>query len=276
MTRGVLMYAFNNDQIDYVRMARINARQIKHHMGCDVTLVTDTDITHPDINVIRVNYSGPTNTRLYHNTIHETTQLDFRNANRVDAYDISPYDETLLLDADLLVLGDTLNLCWGNVEPLMINHNYQDVHSQRKMNDLRRLHPLGIDMYWATQIYFRKDPTAQVYFRLCQHVKQNYSYYKSLYRWPGNLFRNDFVFSVAAHMFMGFTDHKLPRLPVELYNTFDVDDVHQCVDHSRIILRLQSLNNNQQFVLADWSHNNIHIMNKWALTRVCDQLETLS
>lgn len=276
MSRGVLMFAFNNDQIDYVRMAVNNAAQIRHHMGVDVTMVTDVPGEYPDIDVILVDYQGKPNTRTYRDTVYRTAKLDFRNINRADAHDLTPYDETILLDADLLVLGDTLNKCWGSVEPLMINHTYQDVYAGRKMPELQRLNPLGIDQVWATQMYFQKSPEAQVFFELCKHVRDNYAHYKQLYRWPHNMFRNDYVFSVAAHMYTGHTGESLPDMPVQLYNTFDVDSVHSVPDRDRVIMYLERREYTSHYVLSDWQHNNIHIMNKWALGKVCDQLEDMT
>ena len=41
MTRGVLMYAHNNSELDYFRIACANALMVKKNLGVPVTLVTD-------------------------------------------------------------------------------------------------------------------------------------------------------------------------------------------------------------------------------------------
>ena len=41
MTRGVLMYAHNNSEIDYFKIACANALMVRKNMGVPVTLVTD-------------------------------------------------------------------------------------------------------------------------------------------------------------------------------------------------------------------------------------------
>ena len=66
-----------------------------------------------------------TNIRLYKDTSHTVKNLSFYNVNRCDAYDLSPYDETILLDADYLILSNTLNQCWGHNNELMMNWKYQ-------------------------------------------------------------------------------------------------------------------------------------------------------
>ena len=41
MSKGILMFAHNNSEIDYFRMAFVNAMLVKKHLGADVTVVTD-------------------------------------------------------------------------------------------------------------------------------------------------------------------------------------------------------------------------------------------
>ena len=97
------------------------------------------------------------NLRLYKDTSHSAKYLPFYNVNRCDAYDISPYDETILIDADYLILSDTLNHCWDHNNELMMNWKYQDIMFERKDKTLDRLYDMGITMYWATVVYFRQN-----------------------------------------------------------------------------------------------------------------------
>ena len=41
MTRGVLIFAQNNSDIDYVQIAIFSAKQVKTHLNVPVTLVTE-------------------------------------------------------------------------------------------------------------------------------------------------------------------------------------------------------------------------------------------
>jgi len=41
MTRGAVLFAFNNDRVDYVSQAQWSAPRINRHLGLPVTLVTD-------------------------------------------------------------------------------------------------------------------------------------------------------------------------------------------------------------------------------------------
>lgn len=285
MSQGVLMFAHNNSHIDYLRSAVVNATQVQYHMDRDVMIVSDADTVasyhkqHGEIpSNIQVHMVTPptaTNNRIYRNTQNHNQVLDFRNSGRANAYDISPWDETLLIDVDLLVLGDTLNQCWWSSQPFMINHDYVDAQCGRTMPGTLRLNPAGIHHYWATQIYFRKSSEAQMFFTLAQYAQQNYQHLRHVYQWSGTMLRNDFVFSIAAHMYSGYSGVPVPELPVKLYNTFDVDTVIRVLDTDSVLLGLEHPLDPRDVLLLRWRHNNIHIMNKWALATVCQELDQI-
>ena len=73
--------------------------------------------------------------------------LSFYNENRSTVYDISPYDETLIIDVDYLVMSDSLTQVWGHKNDFMINYDVQDIQSTRKSGK-ERLQNYGITMYW--------------------------------------------------------------------------------------------------------------------------------
>ena len=43
MTKGVILFANNNDEIDYVRQAIFCAKHIKKHLNLPVSLITDSE-----------------------------------------------------------------------------------------------------------------------------------------------------------------------------------------------------------------------------------------
>ena len=44
MTQGAMMFAFNNQKIDYIKLATWNAQNIKQFLGLPTTLVTDQPV----------------------------------------------------------------------------------------------------------------------------------------------------------------------------------------------------------------------------------------
>lgn len=290
-SRGIVMFAHNNDEIDYFRLAVINAFLIQRHLKLkpeQITVVTDKHsfkyssknlskelISAAIGNVIKVDKDRDfkyRNLRLYKDTSHTAKKLSFYNINRCDVYDISPYDETILIDADYLIFSDSLNQCWDHNNELMMNWQYEDVMVDREFENLERISPLGISMYWATVVYFRKTPYTESFFELVKHVKNNQDYYRDLYKWPGGLYRNDYSFSIAAHMLGGFQDRSLEQLPVSLYKTFETDDIHSAESDSCLLLYLEKLRSPGDYILTRWQGVDVHVMNKWAINRISDKL----
>jgi len=288
-SRGVIMFAHNNTEIDYFRLAVVNALLVQKNLGIkNVTVVTDPHslkqgektlgkrLIKKAINNIIVidkdkNFKA-LNQRLYKDTSHTTKYLPFYNVNRCDAYNLSPYEETLLIDVDYLILSDTLNHCWGHNNELMMNWKYQDIMYERKDPSLARLNDMGITMYWATVVYFRKTEYVESFFNVVSHVKNNPQFYKDLYQWQGTLYRNDYSFSIAAHMMSGFVDKGIPQLPTTLYKSFDTDDIHSAVDENTIVMYLEKPRSPGDFMLTKWQGIDLHIMNKWAINRVSEEL----
>ena len=288
-TRGGIMFAHNNTEIDYFRLAVVNALLVQKNLGIkNVTVVTDPHslkqgektlgkrlIKKAINNIIIIEKDKKfksLNQRLYKDTSHTAKYLPFYNVNRCDAYKLSPYDETLLIDVDYLILSDTLNHCWGHNNELMMNWKYQDIMYERKDPSLARLNDMGITMYWATVVYFRKTEYVESFFNIVSHVKNNPQFYKDLYKWQGTLYRNDYSFSIAAHVMSGFVDKGIPQLPTTLYKSFDTDDIHSAVDKNTIVMYLEKPRSPGDFMLTKWQGIDLHIMNKWAINRVSEEL----
>ena len=91
MTTGALIFARNNEQIDYEAMAHWSARNIERHLGIPTHIVTDDSRTD----------SGSRH-------FTDTGTVAWHNTNRMDAYRLSPWDRTLVLDADYVITSDQL------------------------------------------------------------------------------------------------------------------------------------------------------------------------
>lgn len=284
------MFAHNNIEIDYFKLAVVNALLIQKNLNLpkeSITVVTDQDsydysakLIGKDLvesaigNIIfedkDIQFKSK-NVRLYKDTSQSTKYLSFYNKNRCDAYDISPYDETIIIDVDYLILSDALNHCWGHNNELMISKTYHDVNHQRVFGELRSLSDYGIDMYWATVVYFRKSPNAENFFNYVKHVRDHRDYYQMLYNWQGALYRNDYSFSIAAHVMGGFSNTGVSELPVKLYKTFDNDDIYEVTEDLDILFYLEKIRSPGDYTITRWKNVDVHVMNKWALNRVGDK-----
>lgn len=184
-SKGVLIFATNTDETDYVGMAEQNARLIKHYMGLPTTIVSARD-------------TG-SNKRFSTDT---GTFVEWKNFGRHEAYEASPYDETIVVDADYLVLDDSLGKLFEcPFDYLLFNKNrYVNIEQQPAV-----MGPHSLPFVWATAFAFRKTERARLFFELVARIKRNYEYYRTLYNIRQGNFRNDYAFAIAHYIYNGFT-----------------------------------------------------------------------
>lgn len=287
MTRGVLMYAHNNSEIDYFKIACANALMVQQNLKVPVTLVTDSGtlnwgkkslgddfITKCFEHVIEVNkdYSF-NNARNYADTSNSTVSLQFYNSNHWQAYDLSPYDETLFIDADYLIMSDTLSRCWDNNYEVMINHSIYSPSDEVKPYT-RMIDDMSITLYWATVIYFKKSQLAKNMFFLVKHIQENYGYYRDLYSFKSTMFRNDNAFSIAVHILNGYNNQELSivELPIPgLLMSWDTNDIHSMNGINDITLYVEK-SIKGTYILSRLKDTDVHIINKWAISRISNRL----
>ncbi len=288
MSRGVLMYAHNNAEIDYIKIACANALMVKSNLKVPVTLITDEgsitwakqsmgeeliNLCFENIIVVKRDWLFKNN-RNFSDTSYTIKPLEFYNVNHWEAYELSPYDETLFIDCDYFIMSDELSRCWGSVHDVMISHKiHSPIDNTRPYT--KNIDEIGIKLYWATVVYFRKSSVAKYLFDLVKYVQENYSYYKDLFSFSGNMFRNDFAFSIAVHMLNGFNDiapviHELP-IP-GLLMSWDVNDIHSVNGINDITIYAEKIGHKGEYILLRFKNTDIHIMNKWAANRFTDQL----
>lgn len=192
-SRGVLLFAFNTEKTDYVKIAERAARLIHHTLGLPVTLVTEAGVIseHFDTTVYVDN-------TLKNYKVGE--QGYWRNGDRFRAYELSPYNETLLIDSDYLMLDQNLlKLFEQDFDYRIMSYN----HKPAKAWDLK-MGMYSHEYLWATAILFRKTSKAKMLFDLVGRVQRNYVYYMRLYHMREGNFRNDYAFTIANNILNGY------------------------------------------------------------------------
>ncbi len=288
MTQGVLMFAHNNDEIDYFKIAYANALMVKKNLGVPVSIITDsgslgwaktsigeTNLAECFDHIITVDRDYTfKNPRTFSDTSFSTKSLQFYNCNHWAAYELTPYDETLLIDSDYLIMSSALNNCWGTDNDVLIDHRIYSPGGDRAPYT-KYIDDFGIKLYWATVIYFKKSKFSEVLFYLVKHIQDNYRYYKDLYCFANSMYRNDNAFSVAVHTLNGFVDtdnSTIGKLPVPgLLMSWDVDDIHSVPGVDDIMVYTEKPEKGQ-YLLSRFKNTDIHIMNKWAINRFSDRL----
>jgi hypothetical protein len=101
--KGVLLFAFNNDIVNYYEMAVATAKRANHFLGLPVTLVTDSESLP-----VKQSYQFDNIVMAPADKSNKRDWGLWYNKGRYRAYQFSPYDETILLDTDYMVNSDKL------------------------------------------------------------------------------------------------------------------------------------------------------------------------
>jgi hypothetical protein len=248
-SNGVLLFAFNNADTDYVKLTSNTVKLIKHHLGLPITLVTGLDeVVDFDVDtIVRIESQGG-NTR-YSSDSHQRVQ--WRNFGRYLAYELSPYTETILMDTDYLVMDNSLLNYFNTEWDYLIPHRNINL-GQAEFKDTMGMYSLPF--VWATVIMFRKTAKSQMLFDLVGRVQRNYNYYKMLYNIPATNYRNDYAFAIADYTLNGYQTNIKTQLPQPLLTaTGSV----QSIERKGLLLHVKDLESGYVIPVG-----NLHVLSK--------------
>jgi hypothetical protein len=271
ISKGILIFAFNNSEIDYVKIAEYAAKRATKFLNLPVSLVTDNkDAVHGSFyfdKIIEIEKDPSTNSKFFYDGIDKNNRFVWHNKSRAGYYDLSPYDETLVIDADYIINSDFLKYCWHQPEDFLIYKDSYDFAQHRENREFKVISNTGPDFYWATVFWFRKTKHTQHFFNLVDHIKTNWKYYKFIYQVHSTNFRNDIAFSIAIHMMNGFVNSKfIKTFPRKLFYILDVDFLLDIKDN-KISLLVQKENCHSEYIPVAIENTDVHIMNKYSLLR---------
>jgi hypothetical protein len=194
MTTGALIFAFNNEHIDYEAMARWSAKNIKRHLGIETRIITNADVA-PQIG----------GTRLF-DDINES--VTWYNANRMDAYTLSPWNQTLLLDADYVVASNQLQTLLDSDQDFLAHRCAYDITGKTDFIENNYFGQYRMPMWWATVIMFRRGNVSEQIFGMMRMIRDNWEHYRNLYGITRKTYRNDYALSIALNTVNGHVlDH---------------------------------------------------------------------
>lgn len=273
MSQGILIFAYNNQEIDYVKMAAIAARRASEHLQMPVSLVTDNqEVLNDEIvavfDKIIVAPDNSDQTKRFYDGAANYKLLTWRNYSRGNAYQLSPYDETLVIDSDFIINSNFLKYCWDQKSDFLIYKESFDISSSRQTSEFKFISDLGIPFYWATVFFFRKTEKMKVFFSLVDNIKKNWDFYSKIFYLPSKKFRNDFVFSIAIHMTNGLGEGDFVKLiPNKLWFATDRDIL---LDYTSKRMKFLVQTNDNKYVPVAVNEKDVHVMNKFSLMKVLD------
>lgn len=174
MSKGFLVFAQNTDTVDYVRQAYALALSIKFSQPeiNSVSIVTNSPV--PD------EYQTVFDQIIPIPWFDETVDSALKAEHRWKLYHASPYTETIVLDADMLMLAD-ISLWWeycGNYDIKFCNRirNYkkdvivQDTYHRKTFISNNLNNP-----YYALH-YFKQSDYAHDFYKVLEFVINNWEY----------------------------------------------------------------------------------------------------
>ena len=213
MTTGVLIFAYNNEHIDYLAMANWSAKNIRRHLNLPVCVVTD-QLIPAEYKFEQVVYAATDsqNSRWFAD-INAT--VTWYNGNRSNAYELSPWDKTLVLDADYVVASDQLTQLLNIDQDFLCHRWAYDVTGLQPFDDNNFFGRYQMPMSWATVMLFSRNKTAELIFESMQMIRDNWDHYRNLYGILKSTYRNDFALSIAMNIVDGHT-LSTPAIPWQL------------------------------------------------------------
>ena len=196
MTRGALLFAFNTPKYNYYSMAVYTAKRINYFLDLPVTIVTDID-SIPD----KINYNFD-NTVIVNPDKNNKRDLGvWINKGRYQAYELSPYDETLLLDTDYMVNSNTLlktfeysiDFCCHDTTSFLLRPGVPQEY----------LSSYSYKTLWATVVAFRKTKRAEQIFECLEMVQKNFKHYSFIHSFLSSVYRNDYALTLALRIANG-------------------------------------------------------------------------
>lgn len=269
MTRGVLLFVFSGG-FDYYTLAIKNAARIEKHLKLPITIITDNAAKFEHCmfdKIIEISYEE-TQVKKFFDGLQSFSLEKWKNGNRHLCYNLSPYDETLVIDVDYIINSSFLLNLFETDKDFLIFKNSYDIAGYERTNEFRYINEFSIPFYWATVFFFRKTKYTELFFNLVKFIRENYDFYRLTYQIQSNNFRNDFAFSIAIHILSGFIiDNFDYVVPYPMYFSLDKDFLVKDKDNALTFMITKEKDQNS-YSLIKFNNLDIHVMNKQSLLRV--------
>lgn len=255
--KGALIFAFNNESIDYIKLAAWSAKNIRRHLDIPVAVVTDSTRAE-EFEFDKIIYTQPKGNSNRH-FVDINGSVTWFNGNRIDAYSLTPWNHTLLLDADYIVASSTLNTLFDINSDILCHRLAYDLTGLNSFDSLNHFGRYHMPMYWATVISFKKSAFAQLVFDMMQMIHNNWQHYCNIYNEPNRNYRNDYALSIALNTLYGHCQQGIETIP---WNLASLTPEHKLILLGTDEYRVDFLNQQQQSKYIIIKDHDFHAMGK--------------
>lgn len=210
MTAGVLLFCFDTEHTRYHKILERCVRLVKKNVSGEITVVTNFSTYQ------KMSPMGCVNYKFMEPEIgNKKNGQEWNNVDRHMAYELSPYDTTLVIDIDYFCFSDNLKQLFRTDYDFLVPDTAYDL-TGRSTFDLRKWSM--IPMVWATVLFFKKNQKVKRIFDTVKYIKRHYPYFRDMYRIYDRSLRNDYLFAMALQQINGFVGYEkmpfsLPTLP---------------------------------------------------------------
>lgn len=252
MTTGAVIFAYDNNKIDYVAMAIWTAKRLQRWLDIPVTLVTDREISDSTFDKVITRQAMAGNRRRY---LDLDADLDWYNLDRCTALDITPYDRTMVIDADYVVNSRQLATVLRHGPAFTCHRTATDLASLEALTPV--FGEYRMPQWWATVMIFDRCSEARAVFDSMHMIRDHWSHYCDIYAVHRATFRNDYALSIALGLASG---HSLVTADIP-WSMISVLPEHRVVQQDQDRWRIEYQRDGRaQYVILD--HVDFHAMNK--------------
>jgi hypothetical protein len=257
MTTGVLIFAFNNEHIDYLAMSAWSAKNIHRHLKLPVCVVTDVETIPQHYEFDQVVFAQSRDPSLRHFD-DLACQVTWKNTNRVDSYHTTPWDVTLVLDSDYVVASNQLNILFDTGQDFLAHRWAYDITGSKAFEGNNYFGQHSMPMWWATVMMFRRSQQTELLFETMTMIRENWNHYRHLYHNPKSTYRNDHALSIALNIVNGHTlnHHGIP------WNLASVPSSHQLTELGQDCYQVNFTNSLKQQRRIEIHNQDFHAMGK--------------
>lgn len=181
MDKGYLILAQNNSKDDYLKMAYVAAMSIKITQQAvkNVTLITDVPDAVPD------HYREAFDLILPIIWYDDALNSEWKIENRWKLYHMTPYESTVILDADMLFLTDISN--WWNYldkhHDLFITNKVMTYRNEEITGNYYRkvFTSNNLPNAYSAFTYFKKSKDAEIFWKMVEIITKNWKEFYQRY-----------------------------------------------------------------------------------------------
>ena len=168
MTKGILLFCFDTEHTQYHKILEKCVALIRKNLKLEITVVTNFETYRnlKPLGFINYKFIDP---ELGNIKIGK----EWKNVDRHLAYELSPYDTTLVMDIDYFCYTDNLLQFMDTTYDFLIPTEAYDLTQRNTFH--QRIWSM-IPMVWATVFIFRKTTKAKRIFDMIKYVKKYYHY----------------------------------------------------------------------------------------------------